>query len=406
MRILLDIQSVTFLSLVAVLLSLFLHTPTVSAQAKANGVSERLDRLIGKTLEYAGSNRPELEKAINSVSDQNKPGMRFLLAYMPENDAQKLTSDFLTEHVNGAYVAWRNSPWKDQVSEETFLNYILPYCSVSEKRESWRTDFMNQFSPLVREAKTASEAAVILNQKIFQMLEVKYSTKRRRADQGPYESIEIGKASCTGLSIILIDACRAVGVPARFVGIPKWTDGSGNHSWVEIWDQEWKYTGAAEPTGHQLNRGWFSNRASLAQIDDPRHSIYAVSLKKTNLRFPMVWARNSPTVWSTNVTARYTLKKFQLQPSEVLWRIKAVNPLGERVATKVVIIDEDEQTIFDGETKNESFDANDHLNVVLKKNSTYQITYGSKSKPAHSTTFKTTDKSPTEPLTLKCDLSK
>ncbi|MEE9394119.1 MAG: hypothetical protein V3W41_16595 [Planctomycetota bacterium] len=38
-----------------------------------------------------------------------------------------------------------------------------------------------------------------------------------------------GTASCIGLSIMLIDAC-AVGVPARFVGTPLWSDGSGNHS--------------------------------------------------------------------------------------------------------------------------------------------------------------------------------
>ena len=63
------------------------------------------------------------------------------------------------------------------------------------------------------------------------------------------ESMETGLASCTGLSILLIDACRSVGVPARFVGTPLWADGSGNHSWVEIWDGGWHFVGAAEPAG-------------------------------------------------------------------------------------------------------------------------------------------------------------
>ena len=38
---------------------------------------------------------------------------------------------------------------------------------------------------------------------------------RKRNNQSPQESIEQGKATCTGLSIILVDACRAVGIPAR-----------------------------------------------------------------------------------------------------------------------------------------------------------------------------------------------
>lgn len=386
---------------------------TVSAQSGVDSAAEKIQRRIERTLQAAGVNRVELEKAIKAVGGENRRGMRFLLAYMPVQDAKNLNAEFLIEHVNGAYGAWKNSPWKDQVSEEMFLNYILPYSSVSEKREAWRSDFNNRFLPLVKDAKTASEAAVILNQKIFPLLKVKYSTRRKRADQGPYESIESGLASCTGLSVLLIDACRAVGIPARFVGIPKWTDGSGNHSWVEIWDQEWKYTGAAEPTGDQLNRGWFSNRAAFAKVDDPAHSIYAVSFKDTGLRFPMVWARNSPNVWATNVTQRYVRDKIELKPDQVLWRIRAVDGSGERVAINIRVKDGDDAVVFAGTTKNESFDTNDHVERILKKNHRYSIAYGHQNpddeKPAQASArrqasrikfFKTTDRSPAEPWTI------
>jgi hypothetical protein len=223
-------------------------------------------------------------------------------------------------------------------------------------------------------------------------------------------------ASCTGLSVLLINACRSVGIPARFVGIPKWTDGSGNHSWVEIWDGQWKYTGAAEPTGDQLNRGWFSKRASLAKIDEPAHSIYAVSFKDTGLRFPMVWARNSPNVWSTNVTQRYIRDKFELKPDQVLWRVRAVDRSGERVAIKVRGTDSDKEVVFEGTTKNESFDANDHVDLILKKNSRYWITYDrrslqdakpNKGRPALRTQFfETTDRSPTKPWTINAKQAK
>ena len=80
---------------------------------------------------------------------------------------------------------------------------------------------------MIKSATSAYEAAAILNNKMFEMVGVKYSTKRPKADQAPYESMEAGLASCTGLSILLIDACRSIGIPARFVGTPMWYNNAG-----------------------------------------------------------------------------------------------------------------------------------------------------------------------------------
>ena len=140
---------------------------------------------------------------------------------------------------------------------------------------------LNKVFLLVRDAKSPAHAAAILNQKIFGLVNVKYSTQRPKADQSPAESIKAGLASCSGLTVLLIDACRAVGVPARFVGTPLWSDNSGNHSWAEVWDQGWHFTGAAEPSGDQLDQAWFVARASTAQRDHRLHAIYAVSFQKT-----------------------------------------------------------------------------------------------------------------------------
>ena len=113
-------------------------------------------------------------------------------------------------------------------------------------------------------------------------------------------------ASCTGLSVLLVDACRALAIPARVVGTPRWTDNSGNHTWVEIWDNGWHFTGACEPNGHDLDKAWFIDRASQALRDDPLHAIYAVSYRRTGQNFPLVWARGENGVSAVNVTDRYT----------------------------------------------------------------------------------------------------
>ncbi|TWT74413.1 transglutaminase domain-containing protein [Allorhodopirellula solitaria] len=256
-------------------------------------------------LSAAGENRAELEEALSNVPDAQRGGMEFLIKNMPEADLESLSAEFLLENVDLAYQSRASDPWAESVPLPIFYNDVLPYASINERRDNWRADFRQRFLPLVAEAETASEVAVILNQQIFPLLDVRYSTRRAKADQSPYESIEGSTASCTGLSVLLIDACRAVGVPARFVGTPLWSDGSGNHSWVEIWDDGWHFTGAAEPTGDHLNDGWFIGRAAAATSDDPKHVIYATRFGQSSLSFPCVWAPENDSIPAVDVTQRY-----------------------------------------------------------------------------------------------------
>lgn len=267
--------------------------------------SQAQDKDLQAALIRAQDNRAELEQALSETPADQRAGIEFLIANMPDRDLRTLSAKLLLENVEYAYRAFHQTPWKDQVPEEIFLNNVLPYASIDERRDAWRKDLYERFQPLVKDATTPGQAAAILNQKVFPMVDVKYSRQRPKANQSPLESMEAHVASCSGLSVLLIDACRAVGIPARFVGTPLWSDGSGNHSWVEIWDNGWHFTGEAEPAGDDLDKAWFVDRASEAQRDNPLHAIYAVSFKKTPVSFPLVWNRSDKSVPAVNVTDRY-----------------------------------------------------------------------------------------------------
>ena len=75
-----------------------------------------------------------------------------------------------------------------------------------------------------------------------------YEDYRALLERKDIDAVTIGSPDHWHTAMV-IDACRAVGVPARFVGTPLWADKSGNHSWVEVWDKGWHFTGAAEPAG-------------------------------------------------------------------------------------------------------------------------------------------------------------
>jgi poly(3-hydroxybutyrate) depolymerase len=263
---------------------------------------------VGQALAKAKDNRPQLEKALADVPKDQRKGLAFLIANMPESDLKTLQADFLLTNCELAYKARKEVPWGADIPEDVFLNDVLPYANVDEKRDDWRKEFFDLCLPMVKGCKTPTEATMRLNSELFKKLNVKYSTERRAANQGPKESIASGKASCTGLSIVLSDACRAVAVPARLVGTPLWANNSGNHTWVEIWDKDWHFTGACEPDPKGLDRGWFVGNASEAKKDSLEHAIYAASFKKGKVYFPMVWARGSKDVPGENVTDRYAKK--------------------------------------------------------------------------------------------------
>lgn len=328
---------------------------------------------VDRALELAGDNRSELEAAWAALEEDQRPGMEFLIEHMPVGDLRGLSKDFLLEHVTEAYAAWELAPWSESMGDQVFLEHVLPYASINERRDAWRKDLRERCAPWVSEARTASEAAVILNQRLFKDVGVIYSTKRPKADQSPYESIEAGMASCTGLSVLLIDACRAVGVPARFVGTPHWSDDSGNHSWVEIWDDGWHFTGAAEPSGDDLNKAWFTGRASSAKPDSDRYGIFAVSYKRTPQRFPMVWRPDADWVFAVNVTDRYIRTAEPLPEGHGRLRIGAAHlKTGERLAAEVSIqIGAERRSL--GVTRDERFDTNDLLEVVVPLGEPVQV---------------------------------
>lgn len=336
--------------------------------------ADEYDASVAAALEKSAGNRPQIEAALSQVAEDQSQGMRFLVANMPARDLTSLTAEYLLKNCDLAYREWLASPWHDQVPTEIFLNNILPYASINERRDAWREDFIDRFKPLVQDAKSPGQAAAILNQKVFEIVKVRYSTNRPKADQSPYESIQAGLASCSGLSVLLIDACRAVGVPARFAGTALWSNNSGNHSWVEVWDDGWHFTGAAEPAGDKLDEAWFIGNAASAKRDHPWHAIYAVSFQKTPEKFPLVWDPSIDYVHAVNVTDRYTARAEPLAEGmgRVMFRVLAANS-RERCAAQLVVRDADSNVIWQGTSKDERFDANDHVTLVVRQDVNYQV---------------------------------
>ena len=347
----------------------------LSASAQPAATTRWWAEAIETVLKQAGTNQSELVAALEQTPAEQRSGMKFLIENMPQRDLESLSASFLRENVSLAYEIAGQMPWAKNIPEDTFLNDVLPYANVNEQRDNWRKRLHDLCLPLVKDCKTSAEAAQVINQKLFRQLGVKYSMKRRIPDQGPFETMDTGVATCTGLSILLVDACRSVGVPARVVGTPLWMNKSGNHTWVEIWDGDWHFAGAAEADAKGLDRGWFVHNASQAVKGIREHAIYASSFRKTGLSFPLEWAPRIDYVNAVNVTERYAAKAKPADTAKVRLNIQVFDrPVGERVVARVTVTDAaNPSSRFEGSSKDPTADGNDHLSFELPAQRTFIV---------------------------------
>ena len=276
-----------------------------------------------------------------TASKDSEYAAAFLIATMPRSDLEKLDPAFVQENIRLALVARQEFSWAKELEEWRFLNDVLPYAVLDEDRDSWRADLLAKLRPVVANCKTRREAILAVNVALRDIVKVEYNTKRRAPNQSPPDSIRQGVASCTGLSILLCDAFRAIGIPARIAGVPTWVTVDGNHNWVEVWDGEWMFT-EYYPDKKGLNHGWLLERASYADPARAETWVYASSWAPTGIYFPLVWNLNSRTsVHAVNRTTAYHAyaggRKYALTQQESVIGLR-VFKAGKRVPTTVTVM--------------------------------------------------------------------
>ena len=343
----------------------------------------------------ASSRAAELEALMAETPVEQQQEMAFLLKNMPDFDRETMDLSLLKENVEYARMVREKYQWAKQLPEDVYLYDVLPYHVVDEVRDSWRKELYELFAPAVDTCSTMYDALCAVNANIPRLTGVDYNTKREKTNQSPRESMRQGMASCTGLAILLVDAYRAVGIPARFAGTASWHDNRGNHSWTEVWlDGEWRVTEYYFPS--KLDHLWFMPDASKAKEDDRTYAIYATRFGKADDWFPMVWADGDvegrsveelpQIVGAVNVTKHYQDLAYEQYTrhleagTHTFIKIAGYKKAGkkehseDRVAMGVDVFCGTEQ-MGGGLTAGPLRDMNDMFSVLVEKNRSYELRY-------------------------------
>lgn len=141
-------------------------------------------------------------------------------------------------------------PWAADVPKNLFYEYVLPFGSVNEGRSNWRPLLLSAVQAILEGEDTASmstsSVAILVNTKIWGIFPkpIVFKSSQTPLIYDPMSIIAFGYASCTGVSIFLVDALRSIGIASRIAGTPAWNgvEANGNHNWVEVWTgTKWQF---------------------------------------------------------------------------------------------------------------------------------------------------------------------
>jgi hypothetical protein len=246
----------------------------------------------------------------------------FLESNMPSWDLQKsgsVISGVIEPTASLAVSTKQALPWAASVPRDTWFDYVLPYASVDEARSNWRQFLSDVLLPLVQnrtDLSTLSEVALYVNGLVWEAArpqgKVVFKSEQTPLIYDPMSTLVFGYASCTGISILYVDALRAVGVPARLVGTPAWHGNvnDGNHNWVEIWTgSEWAFQeGSPAGGGESLTNPcdkWYCNPSHF----DGKTQVFAAHFDRHSsdpTTYPMAWDLGNTEVPGVNRTEYYT----------------------------------------------------------------------------------------------------
>lgn len=143
------------------------------------GLDPKLAADLQANIAAAGENGQELLAALEQAPENQKEGMAYLIAYMPEGDRDTLKAGFLLEEVGWAYKARETFPWTRTLPDSVFYNDVLPYASMNEHREPWRAMFWEKLYPLVDSITDVRAAIDTINKQLQYLVKVEYNTKRK-----------------------------------------------------------------------------------------------------------------------------------------------------------------------------------------------------------------------------------
>ncbi|GGE94817.1 transglutaminase-like domain-containing protein [Flavobacterium limi] len=155
-------------------------------------------------------------------------------------DRDIIESSFLIKNIELAYQSWKQNPWSSSYDFKTFCEYILPYRSLTEPLEDWRSEYQFAYQKSATNLSDKNDPVELCSQIIKDIKHFDFVTSRFDPKQllGPSELLFWRQGNCPDLANVALFACRSLGVAVTFDFTPHYAASSNRHFWNTVIDNK------------------------------------------------------------------------------------------------------------------------------------------------------------------------
>lgn len=192
---------------------------------------------------------------LKSDIDQSKSTQQFL-------DLQVVKSEWLIDHIDNAFIAWKTSNFAKNLSFSDFKVLILPYRYMNEVIDHTSTRYRNQLVELLKPNRSKNINEIVNKVNVYSTaMSCIQKSDKLLGDIGPYDILQFHAMGCDRHSEWTARVLNTCGIPAYLDFTPSWLNRSRKHYWVSVRDTTGKHY-AFTPMWQALNDTTYFNETS------------------------------------------------------------------------------------------------------------------------------------------------
>jgi hypothetical protein len=166
-------------------------------------------------------------------------------------DAQVITADYLIRNIEQSFKVWHKQAWGKQITFDDFCEQILPYRIKDEPLDDWRETYYNRFQPLLdsllENKNDPVEAIQVLWNELHSMKWVNLEKKPiGYSYPGALNLLNNSRiGDCYECANLAVYAMRALGIPGGLESYLQHPYGRGHHLWNFVTDtlgNNWEFS--------------------------------------------------------------------------------------------------------------------------------------------------------------------
>nr|WP_315200652.1 transglutaminase domain-containing protein [uncultured Flavobacterium sp.] len=250
----------------------------------------------GKKVPFEATKFSDIEEAIKGFK-KIKDSISLTPKETTTKDSDVIQATFLIKNVELAYQSWKQNPWSSSYDFKTFCEYILPYRSLTEPLENWRSEYQSLYEKNTVDLTDKTDpvelcSKIIASTKHFDFVAKRFDPKTLL---GPAELLFWRQGNCPDLANVALFASRSLGVAVTFDFTPHFAASSNRHYWNTVIDAKgvhipfngnqdlpYIYNANSKRLGKVFRVAFSEQKQSLAAIV-PESQIACVFLKSKNI---------------------------------------------------------------------------------------------------------------------------